>query len=330
MKYEKKSKEELKNEVKKLSEELEKKLESLFSSDEYIEFLSVMAKRPTYSMHNNLLIYMQKPDALFLAGYKTFLNTYGHQVQQGEKGIRIFAPVLYKKKKKDQDLSTDILPDTKEDNEETCVAFRIVRIFDISQTKPVTIQQNGVETISPKAQKLFRSLQYITLSDICTEETELVKTLFDAIFQVIPIPVKQTELSKNLGGYFSFKNKDDLHIVLNSTFNSAKLLQTMIHEWAHYELHNPYSVSNELTKNASKYDKEIQAESISYVVLKHFGFDCSSEALKYVAAWSSKKNTDDLKKSLLIIQKTSAFMINSISAVLEKKPEIFEHEIHSA
>ena len=114
----------------------------------------------------------------------------------------------------------------------------------------------------------------------------MVKTLFDAIFQVIPIPVKQTELSKNLGGYFSFKNKDDLHIVLNSTFNSAKLLQTMIHEWAHYELHNPYSVSNELTKNASKYDKEIQAESISYVVLKHFGFDCSSEALKYVAAWS--------------------------------------------
>ncbi len=57
MKYEKKSKEELKNEVKKLSEELEQKLESLFSSNEYVEFLSVMAKRPTYSMHNNLLIY---------------------------------------------------------------------------------------------------------------------------------------------------------------------------------------------------------------------------------------------------------------------------------
>lgn len=104
----------------------------------------------------------------------------------------------------------------------------------------------------------------------------------------------------------------------------------MIHEWAHYELHNPFGLTNQLTKNASKYDKEIQAESISYVVLKHFGFDCSSEALKYVAAWSSKKNTDDLKKSLLIIQKTSAFMINAISAVLEKKPEILTNEIRSA
>ena len=60
--YKKKTKEELREEVKALSEEFENGLETLFHSNEYIHFLNVMAKRPTYSLRNNLLIYLFSPD----------------------------------------------------------------------------------------------------------------------------------------------------------------------------------------------------------------------------------------------------------------------------
>ena len=96
----KKSKEELREEVKELSQEFENGLEKLFQSDEYIQFLSVMAKRPRYSLRNNLLIFLQNPDATFVSGYKTFLNNYGHQVQKGEphilRGLSFFYEALWR------------------------------------------------------------------------------------------------------------------------------------------------------------------------------------------------------------------------------------------
>lgn len=105
----KKSKEELREEVKELSQEFENGLEKLFQSDEYIQFLSVMAKRPRYSLRNNLLIFLQNPDATFVSGYKTFLNNYGHQVQKGERGIRILAPIVHKSKKRKVQMMTSFL-----------------------------------------------------------------------------------------------------------------------------------------------------------------------------------------------------------------------------
>lgn len=319
MSYIKKSKEYYKNEVQKLSQELEMGLEQVFHTDEYVNFLNIMAKRPNYSVRNNILIYMQKPDATFLAGYQTLLNSFGHQVQKGEKGIRIFAPVIYKTQRND---SSSILGEPEEDKK---IRFRVIKIFDISQTKPVMIQnEDGSETISPKAKKLIQSLNYMSLTGTSTNKEDSAKILFDTIQEAIPIPIKYQQLPKTLAGYFSFKNRDNLHIVLNSSFDITSKLVTLVHEWTHYELHNPYDKKNNRIPKMSNKDQEIQAESVAYIVLKHFGFDSSNESLKYIAIWSKHKKTEDLRNSLEIIQKTS---VNMIAAIKGIRPIFLEEDI---
>lgn len=98
MAHKKKTAEEIKNEVKNAYVELESGLQELMTSEKYLDFLNTMAERPRYSLNNTILIYLQKPNATFLAGYSKFREIYGHQVKQGEKGIKIFAPIIRKKK----------------------------------------------------------------------------------------------------------------------------------------------------------------------------------------------------------------------------------------
>lgn len=319
MSYQKKSKEQLLNEVKEIYQDLEEGLKGLFHSEDYIHFLNTMAARPSYSFQNSLLIYLQKPNATFIAGYRTFLNKYGHQVQSGEKGIKILAPIIYHKgKNKNQESQITQLPEeTKEQDklkEEYLAGFRIVNVFDISQTKPVTITtEEGIEVISPKAQRLIKDLSYLSIAEIWAEDDEYISDLTNAIKKAIPIPILYSPLKNEMVGYFSYKDEKNLHIVLNSNFNAASLLTTLVHEWAHYRLHNPY---NEKCKPCTNHEKEIQAESIAYVVMKHFGIDCSCEAVKYIAHWSAAKNTKDLRKSIEIIQKTSSEIIAEIEDIL--------------
>lgn len=319
MSYTKKSKEQISNEVKNIYQDLEKNMESLFNSNDYIHFLDTMAKRPRYSFQNTMLIFLQKPEATFIAGYNTFLNRYGHQVQVGEKGIKILAPII-RRKRKDSNQIADIndpsekLQDENELKEEYLAGFRIVNVFDISQTKPIKMTtKDGEEIISSKAKKLIKDLSYLSIAEIWAEDDEYIENLTDAIREAIPIPIQDKPLKKEIGGYFSFKDKENLHIVLNSNSGAANKLSTLVHEWTHYRLHNPYDKEY---KPCTRAEKEIQAESVTYVVMKHFGVNCSFEATKYIASWSTTNDTKDLKKSIEIVQKTSAAIIMELEDIL--------------
>lgn len=152
---------------------------------------------------------------------------------------------------------------------------------------------------------------------------EWVAAICDTVEDMIDIPVMEEELSPDLGGYFRFQNKDKLHIVINSNFSITSRFTTLLHEWTHYRLHNPYNKNGSETEGIPEkiknQDKEIQAESVAYIVAKHFGIDSSSDSLKYVASWSKGKDLKDLKKSMEIIQRTAATFIEAIEIRLEKE-----------
>ncbi len=318
MTYIRKTKEDLQNEVKGIYEELEAGLDQLLNSEEYIRFLDTMAKRPKYSLANTILIYLQKPNATFIAGYRKFKDQYGHQVQKDQRGIKILAPIIYKRKKTKCIDIDDIDEDkSQKEKEDYLAGFRVVNVFDISQTEPIMIRnEKNEETISPKAEKLIESLSYLRLAEIWAEDEEYVETLLAAAKEVIDIPVMEKELPINTGGYFSYKNKDDLHIVLNQNFGVASRMSTLVHEWTHYTLHNPY---NENSADITNQDKEIQAESVAYIVMKHFGIDTSCDTLKYIVSWSKSKEKKDIKKSIQIIQKTAAVLIDDLENRMSAK-----------
>lgn len=330
MAHKKKTAEEIKNEVKNTYVELESGLQKLMTSEKYLDFLNTMAERPRYSLNNTILIYLQKPNATFLAGYSKFRETYGHQVIQGEKGIKIFAPIIRKKKNNLIEGEIEKSKDNKEEKEEeTIVGFRMVKIFDISQTKPIMEKtEEGNEIPCKRAQKLIDSLSYLKMVNLWAEDEEFQEELLAAAKDMIDIPVKEKELSPDLGGYFRFQDKDNLHIVLNNKFGITSRFTTLLHEWTHYHLHNPFKKETEwITEKLKKQDKEIQAESVAYIVAKHFGIDSSPESFKYVASWSKEKDIKDLKTSMEIIQKTAATFIELIETRLET--EGFALKIHA-
>lgn len=330
MAHKKKSAEAIRNEVNEAYAELENGLQELMTSEKYLDFLNTMAERPRYSFNNTVLVYLQKPDATFLAGYGKFRETYGHQVIQGEKGIKIFAPIIRKKKNNLIEGEIEKSKDNKEEKEEeTIVGFRMVKIFDISQTKPIMKKtEEGNEIPCKKAQKLIDSLSYLKMVNLWAEDEEFQEELLAAAKDMIDIPVKEKELSPDLGGYFRFQDKDNLHIVLNNKFGITSRFTTLLHEWTHYHLHNPFKKETEwITEKFKKQDKEIQAESVAYIVAKHFGIDSSPESFKYVASWSKEKDIKDLKTSMEIIQKTAATFIELIETRLET--EGFALKIHA-
>lgn len=320
MAHKKKTAEAIRNEVNEAYTELENGLQELMTSEKYLDFLNTMAERPRYSFNNTVLVYLQKPDATFLAGYGKFRETYGHQVIQGEKGIKIFAPIIRKKKNNLIEGEIEKNKDNKEEKEEeTIVGFRMVKIFDISQTKPIMEKtEEGNEIPCKKAKKLIDSLSYLKMVNLWAEDEEFQEELLAAAKDMIDIPVKEKELSPDLGGYFRFQDKDNLHIVLNNKFGITSRFTTLLHEWTHYHLHNPFKKETEwITEKFKKQDKEIQAESVAYIVAKHFGIDSSPESFKYVASWSKEKDIKDLKTSMEIIQKTAATFIELIETRLE-------------
>lgn len=330
MAHKKKSAETIRNEVNEAYAELENGLQKLMTSEKYLDFLNTMAERPRYSFNNTVLVYLQKPDATFLAGYGKFRETYGHQVIQGEKGIKIFAPIIRKKKNNLLEEEIEKSKDNKEEKEEeTIVGFRMVKIFDISQTKPIMEKtEEGNEIPCKKAQKLIDSLSYLKMVNLWVEDEEFQEELLAAAKDMIDIPVMEEELSPDLGGYFRFKDKDNLHIVLNNKFGITSRFTTLLHEWTHYHLHNPFKKETEwIIEKFKKQDKEIQAESVAYIVAKHFGIDSSPESFKYVASWSKEKDIKDLKTSMEIIQKTAATFIDLIETRLET--EGFALKIHA-
>jgi len=145
--------------MKEITDRLEQGIQDLFESDRFKEYLQVMSKFHNYSFNNTLLIAMQKPDATYLAGYNSWKNLFGRQVVKGAKGIKVIAPSPYKVKKeidkidpKTQKPVTDKNgKPVKEETEVTVPAFKVVSVFDVSQTEGKELPSIGV---------LFRFLTY--------------------------------------------------------------------------------------------------------------------------------------------------------------------------
>jgi hypothetical protein len=98
-------------------------------SDALTAYLNAMSRFHNYSFGNILEIGRQRPDATRVAGMYAW-NQLGRKVKKGERGIRILAPIVGVKRKKDEEAEKDI---TKQ-NTRVLVGFRNAYVFDVSQT----------------------------------------------------------------------------------------------------------------------------------------------------------------------------------------------------
>jgi antirestriction protein ArdC len=74
---------------------LEEGISGITSTGEFKRYLSFTRSFRTYSPNNTMLIWLQRPDATMVAGYRKW-QEHGRQVRKGEKAIKILAPVVRK------------------------------------------------------------------------------------------------------------------------------------------------------------------------------------------------------------------------------------------
>ena len=289
--------------LKEITDRLEQGITELFESERYKEYLRVMSKFHNYSFNNTLLIAMQKPDASLVAGFSAWKNNFGRNVIKGQKGIKIIAPSPYKVKQEMKKIDPhtqqpiigkDGKPVT-EEKEITIPAYKVVSVFDVSQTEG-------------------RELPDIAVNEL-TGDVERYRDFFAALEKTSPVPIGFEQIPGSSHGYYHLEDK---RIAIQEGMSELQTLKTAIHEIAHAKLHDIdlNAPENEQQPHIDRRTREVEAESVAYTVCQHYGLDTSDYSFGYVAGWSSGRELSELKSSLETIRSAAAEIINSIDETL--------------
>lgn len=287
-----------KQKVQEITEKLEQGIKELFESEKYKTYLNTMSKFHNYSFNNTMLIAMQKPDATLVAGFKAWQKNFDRHVKKGEKGIRILAPAPYKIKEEQEKLDPvtgEIMLDKNgmpitEEVEIKIPAFRVVPVFDVSQTDGKEMPDIGVNELSGSVEDYEDFMQALT--------------------EVSPVPITYEDIDGDAKGYF---HTTDHRIAIQEGMSQSQTVKTAIHEVAHAKLHDRernQDIDKVLDKDRNT--KEVEAESVAYTVCQHFGIDTSDYSFGYIAGWSSDRDMKELKSSLDTIRKTASELITGI------------------
>ena len=285
--------------LKEITDRLEQGITELFESERYKEYLRVMSKFHNYSFNNTLLIAMQKPDASLVAGFSAWKNNFGRNVMKGQKGIKIIAPSPYKVKQEMKKIDPhtqqpiigkDGKPVT-EEKEITIPAYKVVSVFDVSQTEGKELPDIAVDEL--------------------TGDVERYRDFFATLEKTSPVPIGFEQIPGSSHGYYHLEDK---RIAIQEGMSELQTLKTAIHEIAHAKLHDIdlNAPENEQQPRATRRTREVEAESVAYTVCQHYGLDTSDYSFGYVAGWSSGRELSELKSSLETIRSAAAEIINSI------------------
>ena len=293
-----------KERIKEITAGIEKGIQELFESDRYRNYLTTMSRFHRYSLNNVMLIHAQKPDATLVAGFNKWKNSFGRHVKKGEKGIQILAPTPYKIKQEEQKLD----PDTKlplldengepvtEEKEVTIPMFKVVSVFDVSQTDGKPLPQ---------------------ISSTLTGDVAEYEVFLEALRRTAPVPISFQTMEPGMDGYFAPKKQK---IFLREGMSQVQTICAAVHEIAHSKLHD-YEHMTELADDGetilvpgekSRNTEEVEAESVSYAVCQYFGIETADNSFGYIATWSQGKELKELRASLETINKTSSELISGI------------------
>lgn len=252
-------------------------VEGIQDSSRFRLFLTTMSKFHDYSIGNLILIGLQRPDATRVAGFVTWKNL-DRWVRKGEKGIAILAPMIPSKKKEEED---------EEEPEDRPIYFKVVYVFDISQTEGEPLPEFDVPVLTGEANE-----------ELFAKALGLAKARgLEVSFESRP------NLPPELKGQFMAPNK----IWVRPEEPRAQQLKTLLHEEAHYFSEGVFGIPRR--------DAETIAESAAYAVGAHYGFDSGVRSFPYVALWAQDKKV--LQKNLGAVRQVVTVMLDEMD-----KPQV--------
>lgn len=290
-------------------EMIEQGVKDVYSSDNFRKYLSCCSKFHSYSLNNTLLILAQKPDATLVAGYNAWQRNFNRHVDKGERGLIILAPVTSKitqlMDKADED-GNPLLDENgdpiKEERVINQLRFTTTTVFDISQTSGEPLP-SLIHNLTGSSDEILAFID--SVKNICT----------------IPIdyhsPSKDAVLAGGAKGYYSIAED---RIVLNMELEDMQIAKTLIHEYSHSILHKKTDKDSD--------QREIEAESLAFVLCDHFGIDTSDYSFGYIASYAAQDEAK-LKTILSNIQSSAHEMIDKLEPLfaqnLKKRTMVHEY-----
>jgi hypothetical protein len=254
-------------------------------------YLTAMGRFHNYSFGNILEIARQKPDATRVAGLYAW-NQLKRRVKKGERGIRILAPVIGIKRKKDEEAEKDI----RIQNHAVLVGFRSAYVFDVSQTDGEELPELSTKVSGDVGERRERLIDFIVTQGIQLEFKE--------------------SIAPALGASYGGK------IVLLPGQSTAEEFSTLVHELSHEMLHKA-----DRRTATTKIVRETEAEAIAFVVGKTIGLETGRASADYIHLYHG--NAALLAESLEVIQRTSAVILSALEtptaeaeAAQEAEPEL--------
>ena len=260
-----------------------------------------------YSLNNQYLIWLQKPDSKYVTSFNAF-SKMGYHINKGEKGIKILFPVFLKFiKVNTNDSQFKIKPiyllteeelkklKDKEDNsvtfyKEKATYFKVGNVFDVSQTTM------PFEEIDSSLNPILEDSQADGITDV------FIKAIYKD-----GIKVKYEDIDSGAKGYCNFDNKT---IVVKKNLSDLMRLKVIIHEYAHSLAHTHLKDNNkEYQEHREQYESE--AEAIAYVVSKYLGLDTKNYSMTYLYSWSKNKDFKELDDSFETINRFSKKIIKN-------------------
>lgn len=288
--------EEKQKRLEEINEKLEKGFEDCLDSQKFKQYLNTMTKFHQYSPNNCMLIHLQRPEATLVASYKKWEMEFDRHVKKGEKAIQIFAPRNGSRwvdtVKTDDNgkpvIGADGEPETERKKEKT-IYFQPVPVFDVRQTEGAP------------------------LPDICAEldfNVDGYQKMFDAVRESSPCPVVFKDITDGSNGFYRYNDKP--YIAIRKDMSEAQTLKTLIHEVAHARMGH-----GDENRNLDRVTKELQAESVAYIVSGYFGIDTGDYSFEYLASWGAGKG-NCLKDQMQAVQKTASQLIEEVEERLPK------------
>lgn len=278
--------EEVKNERADL---LAKAVKEFGDSEKFQNYLKFIGTFHQYSINNQILIYFQ--GGRMVKGFNAW-KADGRTVKKGEKAIKIYAPMMgvgfFTV------LDENGAPKLDEDGKPVKVkkqfikGFKRVNVFDVSQTE-------GDEIPEPDMPKMLTG-------DMTDEQ---FNELFSMVCKATTAKVGMEDISGGANGYF---RPSDNTIAVNKGMSHEQTIKTLIHETTHSLLHNTEALKS---RDVSREQKEIEAESVAYLVCAYLGIESADYSFDYVANWADG-DVKSVLKSMDIIKKTADEIIEKM------------------
>jgi len=247
-------------------------------SDALTNYLTAMSRFHNYSFGNVLEIARQMPTATRVAGFWTWKNM-GRSVNAGAKGIRILAPIVGVRRKKDEEAEKDI---TKQ-NTRVLLGFRNAYVFDVSQTNGVDLPAMH-EVSGDPGDNIDRLAAFVKGKGIT----------------LVYNPNIAPALGMSYGG----------RIAILPGQSKAEEFSTLVHETAHELLHKA-----ERRTATTKTMRELEAEAVAFVVGKAVGLRNENASADYIQLYQG--NASLLAESLEVIQHTASVILSALEPPVE-------------